>query len=131
MEAIELARKRPADAVLVLCDQDEDCAAVWGPDARRILEAILPGGCVMVVREYETWLLWNHIGPAGAERSPERIPSAKKALSRLVPGYSPTTHQLDETRKIDIERLRTCSASFDKLVRVLATICGQQASAAT
>jgi hypothetical protein len=45
-------------------------------------------------------------------------------LKRLVPGYLPTTHQLNETRRIDIALVRKRSDSFDKLVRVLAVLSG-------
>lgn len=32
--AVELAVSRPADAVIVLCDSDDDCAATWALDFR-------------------------------------------------------------------------------------------------
>ncbi|KYG07125.1 hypothetical protein BE21_31030 [Sorangium cellulosum] len=125
--AVELARSRRSDAVLVLCDADDDCPATWGPDAARALQVLMPGDAVMAVREYETWLLLNHeedaqrrAGAAAAESKR----GAKEVLRRLVPGYLPTTHQLSETRKIDISRVRRRSDSFDKLVRALATISG-------
>lgn len=125
---VELAwRSRKADAVLVLCDSDDDCPAVWGPDALRVIRPLRPGGAVMALREYETWLLWNYqdeeLARAGAP-APERRRGAKELLARLVPGYLPTVHQLAETRKLDIARVRERSASFDKLVRVLADISG-------
>jgi hypothetical protein len=126
--AVLLARQtRRADAVLVLCDSDNDCPATWGPDAARIVKALVPGDAVMALREYETWLLLNftdeQLSNAGA-RAPELKRGAKEVLKKLVPGYLPTTHQLNETRRIDIALVRKRSDSFDKLVRVLAVLSG-------
>jgi hypothetical protein len=81
----------------------------------------------MVVREYEGWLLYAFDDVALAKAGitdPERVRGAKEKLRKLVPGYKPTTHQLEITRKIDIGRLRRASDSFDKLVRSLAMIFG-------
>lgn len=127
--AVLLARQtRRADAVLILCDADDDCPATWGPDAARAIQVLMPGDAVMAVREYETWLLLNftedelrRAGVAAAESKR----GAKEALRRLVPGYLPTTHQLAETRRLDIARVRKRSESLDKLVRALATISGR------
>ena len=81
----------------------------------------------MALREYETWLLWDYqdeeLARVGAS-APERKRGAKELLAKLVPGYLPTVHQLKETQKLDIARVRKRSASFDKLVRVLADISG-------
>ncbi|WP_257458400.1 DUF4276 family protein [Archangium lipolyticum] len=126
--AIQLAKQtRKANAVLVLCDADDDCPATWGPDAARVVSSLSLGGAVMALREYETWLLLNYtdeqLAGAGAPE-PERKRGAKEALARLVPSYLPTTHQLRETQKLDIARVRKRSDSFDKLVRVLASISG-------
>ena len=119
-KAVDLARRRPADGVLVLCDADDDCPAAWGPHALGVITSLTAGAAVMTVREYETWLLLNHSDEELTRiglTEPERKQDAKKALARLVPGYLPTTHQLAQTRTIDIDRLRTRSRSFDKLVR--------------
>jgi hypothetical protein len=125
--AIRLALARPADAVLLTCDSDDDCPAVWGPSARAVVTQVTRGEAVMVVREYEGWLLYAFGDAALAKvgvTDPERIRGAKEKLRKLVPGYKPTTHQLEITRKIDLGRLRRESASFDKLVRSLAGIFG-------
>lgn len=132
--ALALARTRKPDAVLLLCDEDDDCAAVWGPDATRVMGRVVPGAAaVMAVREYETWLLLTRddkaLSAAGIHQ-PDRVRDAKKSLSALVPGYLPTTHQLSETRGIDVAFLRTRSKSFDKLVRSIAALCGAPASPA-
>jgi hypothetical protein len=115
--------------VLVLCDADDDCPVVWGPDARRVITSLSKGDAVMGVREYETWLLFNHTDAQLARvgvPEPERKRGAKEALAKLVPGYLPTTHQLRETQKLDIVQVRKRSDSFDKLVRVLAAISGAE-----
>lgn len=129
-KAVLLAQKsQRADAVLVLCDADDDCPAVWGPDARRVITGLTRGDAVMAIREYETWLLLNHTDTQLARvgvPQPERKRGAKEALAKLVPGYLPTTHQLTETQKIDLVQVRKRSDSFDKLVRVLAAISGAQ-----
>lgn len=135
MNAVELAFRRPADAVLVMCDADDDCAAVWGPQAAAMIRQRGPGDAVMVVREYEAWLLAAHLdsGKLG-KRAVDSIRNAKGELEKLVPGYKPTVHQLTLTRKIEIERLRELSPSFAKLVRTLARLFGvapQEAGAPT
>jgi len=121
--AIELACREGADGVIVLCDADDDCAAFWGPQASTLVAARCRGGAVMIVREYEAWLLTARLdSPKHGSALVERIRDAKGVLKKLVPGYKPTTHQLELTRAIDIERLRMHSDSFDKFVRALASI---------
>ena len=123
-------RSEKASAVVVLCDADDDCPATWGPDASRVISTILPGGADMPFREYEAWLLWNR---SDNERNhaklsaPEQIRDAKGAMARFVPNYRPTAHQLEETKRLDVAHVRARSDSFDKLVRILATLCGVEA----
>lgn len=125
--AVWLARARPADAVLLTVDSDDDCPAAWGPSAKEVANRIAPGEAVMVVREYEGWLLYAfsdaQLSAAGIE-DPERIRGAKEKLRKLVPRYKPTTHQLEITQRLDLHRLRRASDSFDKLVRSLASLFG-------
>lgn len=124
--AVGLAMKRKPQAVLVLCDSDDACAAVWGPDAAAVVSARVVGGAVMAVREYEAWLLGGR-SVADLERlrlkNPEAVRDAKGRLARLVPGYLPTTHQLDQTRTLDIAVARERCPSFDKLVRQIEAVC--------
>ena len=54
--AVVLARQR-ADAVLVICDSDDDCPAAWGPAARVLATQFMVSEAVIAVRAYETWLL--------------------------------------------------------------------------
>jgi hypothetical protein len=116
--AIALARARPADAVLVLCDSDDDCAATWGPSAAAILAD--SGGAVMAVREYEAWLLYGYI--TDRKINIDAIRDAKGRMRDVLPGYKPTTHQLEATRALNLDLVRARSDSFDKLVRSLAKI---------
>lgn len=122
-------RSEKAQAVIVLCDADDDCPAVWGPDASGVISSVLPGGAVMATREYEAWLLWSRSDgereQAGLSQ-PEQIRDAKGAMRHFVPNYRPTAHQLAETQQLDIARVRARSDSFDKLVRTIAVICGVQ-----
>lgn len=121
--AVELALIRPANAVVLVCDSDDDCAAYWGPAATKLISDRCVGGAAMIVREYEAWLLCSELSSKTlSDRPIEEIRDAKGRLKALVPGYKPTVHQLELTRKIEIERLRTLSDSFDKFVRTLAGI---------
>lgn len=126
--AVALAKARPADGVLVLCDSDDDCAAHWGQSAEEHFGDPRVGA-VMAIREFETWLLSRF---SRAELSKVRVTGAivqkrdaKGALAKLIPGYKPSTHQLPVTRGLDIERARTQQPSFDKMVRTVERICGR------
>lgn len=124
--ALELAlRSRKPDGLLVLCDSDDDCPATWGTSARASIGSRCRGAAVMIVREYETWLL--HGLQQVVDISPSEIEAkrdAKQLLRKFVPGYQPTLQQLQVTRQIDIARCRARSDSFDKLVRDLAALTG-------
>jgi hypothetical protein len=134
LKLMELASRRPhlADAVLLLCDEDDDCAAVWGPDATRVMSQRRAGAAVMAVQEYETWLLLNRTDEelrAAGVAVPVVGRGAKSALRKLVPDYSPTVHQLQETQRIkDIASLCRRSDSFDKLVHSIALLCSSPPS---
>src|SRR5262249_35036747 len=113
------------DAVLFVYDEDDARACVWGPHARTLIRARLPGEAVMIVREFESWLLWGQSDAAlqaARIRSPDSKRGAKEALRRIVPNYLPTTHQLQLTRQLDIDRVWLKSDSFDKLMRALAAL---------
>lgn len=104
---VTLAKARPANGVLLLCDSDDDCAAFWANDVQKILEPAQ--GAVMAIREFEAWLLSRF--SAGELRkarvsAPERKRNAKGALKKLIKDYKPSTHQLSEVRKIDIDMAR-------------------------
>lgn len=123
--AVELALQRPADGVVILCDADDDCPAVWGPSSRRLVEARCRGDSVMIEREYEAWLLYAFSEALLRQHditSPESVRDAKGRLRRLVSGYKPTSHQLEITRSVEIATLWKASDSFDKLMRCLMEI---------
>lgn len=128
MAAVELAARRPADAVLVVCDSDDDCPASWGPRATELISKRLVGAGVMVVREYESWLLASIVRGSKLEGRPiEEIRDAKRRLSQYILGYKPSVHQLGATRALDIDVVRATSRSFDKFVRTLGEITGSAA----
>lgn len=123
--AVTLALKsRKADAVLVLCDADDDCPAHWSKTAAKVFAKSCNGGAVMAMREYESWLLSSLVkeGKSG-NRVIEQIRDAKGHLEQYVKGYLPTLHQLQLTRSLEIDTVWRLSDSFDKLVRTIGTIC--------
>ena len=123
--AVELARARPADAIVVLCDSDDDCAAIWGASAAAVVQDGVRGGAVMAVREFETWLIASRIRTHTIGATPiERIRGAKERLRTMIPRYKPTQHQAQLTRELDIDAVWSLSDSFDKLVRTIARIAG-------
>lgn len=127
--AIDQALARDAAAVLLVVDADDDCPAAWGRSLPiQAPSRPVPIAGVMASREFESWLLAGHtVHQRAAARAvdPERSPrDAKKALSRLVRGYTENTHQLEVTRTIDVRSAWENSASFDKLVRSIAKLVG-------
>ena len=121
------ARPRPATALVVLCDQDDDCPVHWARDVRTAISPTIPIQAVMAVREYETWLV--HAQPDAIiddlnVASVELVRDAKRLMRRILPNYTPTLHQLEQTRRLSIPRLRSRSASFEHLVRALSRIFG-------
>lgn len=123
--ALAQARARPrCDAVLVLCDADDDCAATWSRSSGGLAPPNLPTAFVMAVREYEGWLL-HTVTPDVAHES---VRGAKERLARIVPGYTPMTMQLALTRRMDIAKVRTVSRSFDKFVRAIDALCPPSAA---
>jgi hypothetical protein len=127
-KALEIAAARHPDAILVMCDSDDDCPGRWASSVASLVDqsSSRPAAAVMAVREFEAWLLWGHSDAELAKikaSDPDRIRNAKGKLEKLVAGYEPTTHQLLLTRQIDVHRLRQRSRSFDKLVRTLGLLC--------
>lgn len=99
-KGMALAVARRASAVLVLCDQDDDCPASWGPsvEALRVHNRHWPKlAAVMSCREYESWLLHAATDDELASakiKNPEFNPrDAKTALRKIVGEYEPTVHQ--------------------------------------
>jgi hypothetical protein len=121
--AIALVRARSAHAALILVDRHQDCTGPWGPPTRALVSAQLPGAAVMVVREYEAWLLAGHSAWSGPGNAAE-VKNAKAALKHLWPRYKPTTHQLDLTNTMDLRLASDRSASFRYLVAQLHRLTG-------
>jgi hypothetical protein len=107
---LRLARARPANAVLVLCDADDDCPAQWGPGAAQYIKSQgMLGGAVMIQREFESWLLCSQLGKSKAAsfRRLETVRDAKGQLKKRFAGYKPSVHQLELTKTLDIDLVRT------------------------
>jgi len=124
--AVSYAALRGADAMLILADADDDCAAAWSESIAGLRSPGPPVAAVMAVREFEAWLLSNRSTEELEQAriaNPETVRDAKGRMRSFVAKYKPTVHQLEETRRIDIERVRTVSPSFDKLVRSIAILC--------
>ena len=125
-KAYAIAEARKPNAVLFVCDSDDDCPSVWASSVMETLGRDQPSAAVMAVREFECWLLWSCDQATLTKiraSNPERIRNAKGKLEQLIPGYAPTTHQLELTRQMDLARVRKHSRSFDKLVRTLGALC--------
>lgn len=126
--AIRLALTRPADGILVLCDSDDDCPAIWGPSAQSVVSRLSHGVAVMVIREFEAWLLVDELAsPLINGRPIDGLRDVKSRLRQFESRYKPTTHQLKLSRKLNVDKVWEYSDSFDKLVRAIATIAGIQA----
>lgn len=125
------ARRGFDQALVVLVDADDDCPRAFGPPALPLFKNRIRGSAVMAVREFETWLVLSHT-PQQLERAgirnAEAKRDAKKLLEKLVPGYLPTTHQLELTKKINVTALRSVSNSFDKFARDVVAATGPRAS---
>ena len=124
--AVQLALARAPTAIVILCDSDDDCAVTWAASANAVTTAMAPCPtlAVMAIREYEAWLLADEIHRSS--RAPVDctvIRGAKERLAQFVPGYMPTTHQLELTRLIDIKWLRSAAPSFDKFARTIDALC--------
>lgn len=116
-----LASRRPASAIVILCDSDDDCPATWGPQAAAIAGKIVPAAAVMATREFEAWILygcWTQQQrlEAGVP-NPGLVRDAKSQVRKLHAGYKPTLHQAELTKRIKLQRARDASTSFDKLYR--------------
>jgi Domain of unknown function (DUF4276) len=118
-------------SVLILLDCDDGCPATLGPDllsrAQRV-RGDVSIAVVLAVREYETWFvtaarslrgqfgLPDDFEPPG---DPSAIRDAKGWLGRhMNAAYDPIVHQLDLSRKFDLQQARA-NRSFDRLYRLI------------
>src|SRR4051812_40938718 len=110
--AVALASSRPADGVLVVCDSDDDCAAIWGPSATALVRQTMNGAAVMIVREYETWLVASLIGRPRIGHQPlETIRGTKEVLKDMISEYRPSHDQARLTRGLHIDTVWAISDS--------------------
>lgn len=111
--------------ILILLDCEDDCPATLGPDLLQRARAVRADVDVIVAlayREYETWFLTAARSlrdlrglPHDLEppQAPEAIRDAKGWLgARMASGYDPVVHQLEFTRKFDLDEARA-NPSFD------------------
>lgn len=131
---VELAARKHAGsgAVLVLLDEDDDCAATLGPQLQKRAEGQRPDcalAVVVAVKEFEAWFLAAARSLAGQRglpddlkppTGPEGIRDAKGWLrAQRTDGlaYAPTVDQAALAAVVDIEAARAGARSFDKLWR--------------
>jgi hypothetical protein len=112
-------------AVLVLVDMDEHCAREKAVEIVGRLHNIetLPFSVAVVCPkpEFEAWFLacLEDILPGQIfEGDPEEGRDAKGYLKQEF-GYKPTRHQLDYTRKINIQNAAERSRSFRRLIHAI------------
>ncbi len=103
-------------AVLILLDCEDDCPATLGPELLRRAKAVRGDVVVLVAlayREYETWFLTAARSLRGLRGLPQDLdpPPAPEAIrdakgwlgARMAFGYDPVIHQLEFSRKLDLE----------------------------
>lgn len=116
-------------SVLILLDCDDDCPAELGPRLLQKVQGVrndVEYFIALAHREYESWFLAAARSLRGIRGLPldleppadiDNIRNAKGWLGqRMAQAYDPVTHQLEFSRKIDIEQART-SRSFDRIFR--------------
>ncbi len=115
--------------VLLLLDCEDDCPATLGPDLLRRAQGVRADVDTLVTlayREYETWFLTSARSLRGLRglpddldppENPEAIRDAKGWLGRhMETNYDPIIHQLEFTRRFDLEEARK-NSSFDRFYR--------------
>lgn len=120
--------------VLILMDCEDDCPAELGPKLLREAQFVRADIRILVAlayREYETWFLASARslrGLRGLPRdlepppSPERIRDAKGWLGkRMEVKYDPVIHQLEFTRKLDLDEARA-NPSFNRFYQRICKI---------
>lgn len=110
-------------AILLVFDSDEDCAAKLAPHLRQELSQHIdvPIRVVLAVREYESWIVAG--SDLGTEsESPDTLTNPKRIIKLRYGTYRETVDQPRLTARIDIERAKQKSKSFDYFVRALKAI---------
>ncbi|MFH1010374.1 MAG: DUF4276 family protein [bacterium] len=130
---IELAQRTRAgaEAILFLCDSDDDPVCVLGPELLSKAGSMthLPVAVVLAKKELECWFLGakeSLRGERGIRQdannhpNPEDIRSGKEHLTKNMESgrrYLETDDQAALAAKMDIEMARRNCPSFDKLIR--------------
>lgn len=130
--ALELANSRQCDAILILLDLDDDCAALEAQTAYGRIEAWknnrnINVSVVFLVREYESLFLScanvfsdDKAAIKSAIEGAENVRDAKGAIRTLIGRrYKETQDQVELTKKLDVEKVIVNSRSFRKLVKEL------------
>ncbi|MDW7991186.1 MAG: DUF4276 family protein [Anaerolineae bacterium] len=112
------------DAVLVLLDLDDGCAAQIAPQLAQTLRALNPPppiAIVFAVREYEAWFLAAAESLWGSpyKGEPEGPRDAKGKVAQFEPEYTPTTHQPSLSAKMSLDQAFQNSRSFRRFVHAL------------
>ena len=129
MQAVEIARRQPCEAILIVFDGDRDCPAELGPKVQGWAAAAartLPCEVILPHREYEAWFLaaieslrTHKLIRTDAEfhPDPERPRGAKEQLKKRMVSraYLETTHQAKLSASFSLELAYRRSRSFRKL----------------
>lgn len=124
--ASDLAKTRPGgcDALLVVCDADDDCPVELADAVRELLSPRdLPIGCAIADREYEAWLLSGISGMRGQKGiggdavpppNATTVRDAKRALGAMMSGRSslPTVDQAAFSSTVALQQAEENSRSF-------------------
>lgn len=129
-KAVRLAvRTRKPDVILLILDENGDCAGVLGPSLLERAEERVDCCSVFVnlaVPEYEAWFLaaiesiqgtYGVHDEATFDRDPEELPSAKPSFKDLLEegaNYTETADQEDLTATFSLDEARSAE-SFDRL----------------
>lgn len=122
-------------AGLILLDCDDDCPAVLGPRILKDAQETRPDVPFIVVlahREFESWFIAGVESLRGLNGLSndltrplhlEDIRDAKGWLSaRMAGGYDPVVHQLEFSRRLDIDEAKNSQSFkrfFDRIVKFL------------
>lgn len=107
-------------AILLVFDADEDCAAKLAPSLRQQLQEHIDIHLILViaVREYESWIVAGSDWASDSD-SPDTLTNPKRLIIQRYGTYRETVDQPRLTAKMDIERAKQKSRSFDYFLRTL------------
>lgn len=114
-------RESASSAIVLMLDQDEDCAAELGP---KLLESLQSSSgsvrcfVAIAVREFESWIVGG-IESLGVD-DPEQAGKPKARLHKFNGGkYQESVDQAKLTSRIDVARLEVRSPSFRRFARFI------------